>query len=234
METRYKNNNRPLRRAMLRLTAICLLFSVLLAFWRYSPLGEWSEPERLGDTLDSLDANPWAGPIVVAAFLVGSFLVFPVTALIAAAGVALGPTEGMLWASIGSMVAALTTYGLARAIPDHVLDDWAGTWVRRLGRRFEHGGIVPVMVARNIPVAPFTLVNVVSGAAGVRCIDFVVGTILGMGPMIAALTILGDRLRGAWVAPTVQNVALLVIAVVIWILIGFVLQTLSNRLAAAR
>jgi phospholipase D1/2 len=233
MEAR-NNYNRPLRRAMLRLMALCVLCAVLLAFWRYSPLGEWSRPEQLGETLNALNAHPWAGPIVVVAFIVGSFLVFPVTALIAATGVALGPTAGMLWASVGSFVAAIVTYGLARALPDHVLDAWAGTWVRRLGKRFENGGIVSVMVARNIPVAPFTLVNVVSGAAGIRFVDYMIGTILGMGPMVAALTVLGDRLRGAWVAPTIENLVLLIFAVAIWILIGVGLQVMSNRLAAQR
>jgi uncharacterized membrane protein YdjX (TVP38/TMEM64 family) len=140
----------------------------------------------------------------------------------------------MLWASAGSMIAALVTYGLVRALPDHVLDSLAGVWLRRLGKRFEKRGIVSVMVARNFPFAPFTLVNVVSGAARIRLVDYVIGTVLGMGPMIAALTLLGDRLRGAWEAPTTQNIVLLLLAIVIWIVIGIGLQNLSNRLAATR
>jgi len=55
-----------------------------------------------------------------------------------------------------------------------------------------------------------------------------------MGPMVAALTVLGDRLRGAWVAPTTENLVLLTLAVAIWILIGVGLQVMSNRLAAHR
>lgn len=228
-----KKNNRRLRRASLRLTALCLLIAVLFAFWRYSPLGEWRDPQRLGELLDALNSHPWAGPIVVAAFLIGSFVVFPVSALIAATGVALGPTWGLLWASVGSMLAAIVTYGVARLLPEEVLENWAGPWIRRLGRRFENGGIVSVMVARNVPVAPFTLVNVVSGAAGIRFRDYVIGTVLGMGPMIAALTILGDSLRGALIAPTAANIVLLCIAVTIWFGVAFVLQTLSNRWVAA-
>lgn len=234
MEALQNNNRRRLRRAMLRLTALCVLVSLLLLFWRYSPLGEWSDPERLGTLLERLRANRWAGPIVVGAFVVGSFLVFPVSAMIAATGIALGPVSGLLWASVGSLVAAVVTYAAARGLPEHVLDDWVGSWIRRLGRRFGDGGIVSVMVARNIPIAPFTLINVVSGAAGIRFGDYLVGTVLGMGPMIAALTLLGDRLRGAWIEPDALNVVLLCLAVVLWLVVGCCLQAASNRLAAMR
>ncbi len=55
-----------------------------------------------------------------------------------------------------------------------------------------------------------------------------------MGPIIAALTILGDRLRGAWEAPTALNLVLLVVAIAAWFLLALSLQSLSNRWLAAR
>jgi phospholipase D1/2 len=223
-----------MRRALARLIAIVLLAVGMLAFWRYSPVGEWSDPDRLGELLDRISESAWAGPIVVGAFLVGSFIVFPVTALIAATGVALGPTNGLIWASIGSLTGAVVTYGLGRMLPARTLDSWIGPWIRRMGKRCERGGIVSVMVARNIPIAPFTLVNIVSGAANIPFRDYMIGTCLGMGPMIAALTVLGDRLRDAWQAPTATNAALLAFAILVWIVIAMSLQFLSNRLASVR
>jgi phospholipase D1/2 len=228
------DNNRRMHRAIARLSALCVLGLGMLAFWRYSPLADWSDPDRLGELLEQLSTSPWAGAIVVAAFLVGSFLVFPVTALIAATGIALGPSNGLLWASIGSLVGAVVTYGCARLLPDRTLESWIGPWVCRLGRRCERGGIVSVMLARNIPVAPFTLINVVSGAAGIPFRDYLIGTCLGMAPTIGALTVLGDRLRGAWEAPTALNIIVLCLAIVLWIVIAMSLQYLSNRWAAAR
>lgn len=227
------NYNRRMHRALVRFATLCVLGLAMLAFWRYSPLADWSDPERLGGLLERLSTSPWAGPIVVAAFLVGSFVVFPVTALVAATGLALGPGAGLLWASIGSLAAAVVTYSCARALPERTLESWFGPWIRRMGKRCERGGIVSVMLARNIPIAPFTLINVVSAAASIPFRDFLIGTCLGMAPMIAALTVLGDRVRGAWQAPTTLNIAALCLAIVSWILIAMSLQYLSNRWAAS-
>jgi hypothetical protein len=55
-----------------------------------------------------------------------------------------------------------------------------------------------------------------------------------MAPMLAALTILGDRMRGALEVPSAMNLVLLCLAIVVWVVIAFVLQALSNRWAASR
>jgi uncharacterized membrane protein YdjX (TVP38/TMEM64 family) len=212
-----------------RLGALCLLAALLLIVWRYSPLREFGDPARLGVVFDNLRNSPWAGPLVVSGFLFGSFLVLPVTGMIAATGIALGPTDGLLWASVGSFVGATVNYGIARMLPDSTIESWVGPWVGRMGRRLQRGGILPVMVARNVPFAPFTLINIVAGGARIPYHEFLIGTALGMAPVIAALTILGDRLRGAWEAPTIMNISLLVLVVVCWFLLAYALQALSNR-----
>jgi uncharacterized membrane protein YdjX (TVP38/TMEM64 family) len=228
LEAREEKKKKRMR-ALWRLAALSALVGLLYAFWLYSPLREWTEPERLAALLQNLRASPWAEPLVVAAYLIGSFVVFPVTALIAATGVALGPWNGLIWASIGCLLAATVNYCCARALPTRALESWTGLWIRRLGRRIQHGGIVSVMIARNIPVAPFTLVNVVAGAARVPFRDYFIGTVLGLGPTIVALTLLGDRLRGVWETPTVENLVVLGLAIVLWLAVAFGLQAISNR-----
>lgn len=228
------NNNRRMRRGLIRLLGLFLLIGALLALWRYSPLDEWTLPSQVGVWLEQLRASEWAGPIVVAGFVLGSFVVVPVTAMIAATGIALGPTNGLIWASVGSLAGATVNYAIARKIPEATIERWAGPWVGRMGQRLKRGGIVAVMVARNLPFAPYTLINVVAGGARIPFRDYLIGTILGMGPVIAALTILGDRLRDAWEDPNAANIALLLLAILLWFVLALGLQTLSNRLAAAR
>jgi uncharacterized membrane protein YdjX (TVP38/TMEM64 family) len=48
-----------------------------------------------------------------------------------------------------------------------------------------------------IPIAPFTIVNLVAGASGVRLGDFLLGTLIGMAPGIVFICLSVDRARAA-------------------------------------
>jgi uncharacterized membrane protein YdjX (TVP38/TMEM64 family) len=50
---------------------------------------------------------------------------------------------------------------------------------------------------RLIPIAPFTIVNLVAGASGVRLRQFLAGTLIGMGPGIVLICLSVDRARAA-------------------------------------
>lgn len=235
MDLRGYNNNHPrMRRALTRLLALFVMAALVLAIWRWSPLVEGAGPEQINELLDRVSASRFAGLLVVGTYLLGSFIVFPVTALIAATGVAFGPWEGLIWASVATLAASVANYYLARLLPSPLVDRWLGRWTRKMSSRFRRDGIVAIMIARNIPFAPFTLVNVVAGLANIRFRDYLAGTILGMGPTILALTILGDRLRGAWVSPTLENVILLLLAIGVWFAVALGLQALSNRWVSSR
>jgi phosphatidylserine/phosphatidylglycerophosphate/cardiolipin synthase-like enzyme/uncharacterized membrane protein YdjX (TVP38/TMEM64 family) len=203
----------------------------VLAVWRYTPIAEWAEPERVAPLLNALSASPWAGPLVLLTFVIGSLIVFPVTALIAATAIALGPWTGFAWALLGSLLAASATYGIGWLIGPRRLEHMFGAWIKKLIKRLRHGGIVSVMIVRNIPIAPFSLVNVVAGATAMRFRDFLLGTALGMGPGIAMLTVLADRMREMWETPSAANFVWLTVAVGLWLCVAAGLQILSNRLS---
>jgi uncharacterized membrane protein YdjX (TVP38/TMEM64 family) len=220
-----------IRPAMRRGAKALLLAGALLAawlIWRLSPLSEWTNPERMWPLMETLRASPWAGPAVLGLFLVGSLVAFPVTALVAATAIALGPWSGFGWALAGCLLGATATYGVGRLVGGKRLERLLGGWVSDAADRLRGGGIIPIMVLRNVPIAPFTFVNVVAGATvGFR--DFLIGTALGMAPGVAAVTLLGDRLGSALENPDAASLALLALAVVVWIGVARGLQVLSNR-----
>jgi uncharacterized membrane protein YdjX (TVP38/TMEM64 family) len=79
-------------------------------------------------------------------------------------------------------------------------------------------------------LAPFTVVNLISGASHIRFGDYMLGTLVGMAPGIAVMTALGDRLRQVLHNPSAANVGLLVLFVGVWIALSVALQvTLSRR-----
>jgi uncharacterized membrane protein YdjX (TVP38/TMEM64 family) len=69
-----------------------------------------------------------------------------------------------------------------------------------------------VLAVRMIPVAPFTVVNLVAGASHIHLRDFVLGTLLGMSPGILAVTLFADRIAAVLRDPSPATLALLAAA----------------------
>jgi phospholipase D1/2 len=70
----------------------------------------------------------------------------------------------------------------------------AGEKLNHISRQMAKKGILTVAVIRNIPVAPFTMINLIAGASHIRLKDYLLGTALGMTPGILAITIFADRI----------------------------------------
>jgi uncharacterized membrane protein YdjX (TVP38/TMEM64 family) len=83
---------------------------------------------------------------------------------------------------------------------------------------------------RMVPIAPYTVVNVAMGAAGLQTGAFLAGTLIGLLPGIFILTMLGDRLRIAWSNPEPQNLAWFILAIAVWLGVVYVLQRLVTVL----
>jgi phosphatidylserine/phosphatidylglycerophosphate/cardiolipin synthase-like enzyme/uncharacterized membrane protein YdjX (TVP38/TMEM64 family) len=223
-----------MRRYLLRLIGAAALVSIVALIWHFSPLADWINGPAVNAALQTIAASRWSGPLLLAAFVAASVTLFPVTAMIALTAAALGPLQGFVWAFLGAMLAASFNFACGRLIPEATLERWVGPWVKNVGKRLSRGGIVSIMIVRNIPIAPFTIVNLVAGAARLPFRDYLLGTALGMGPGIVALTILGGRLRAALQDPTWPSLALLAAAIVLWLGIALGLQALSNRYSNAR
>jgi uncharacterized membrane protein YdjX (TVP38/TMEM64 family) len=80
-----------------------------------------------------------------------------------------------------------------------------------------------------VPVAPFTVVNLVAGASDIRFRDFLLGTIIGLLPGLIALTLLGYQISELLTEPSALQLAILAGAVAIWIAVSVGIQVLVNR-----
>jgi phospholipase D1/2 len=85
------------------------------------------------------------------------------------------------------------------------------------------------VLTRVVPVAPFTVVNLVAGASHIRWRDFAVGTVLGMAPGIFVITLFTARVRAMLTHPTLGNAAILTgtsagIALVAYVLVRWLMR----------
>lgn len=219
-------------RQVLVVVAVIVGLIGLAAIWRLTPLSEFLDPENLATSLEGIRESGWGGLAVISIFLVGGFLVFPVTAMILGTAIVFGPWYGFAYATLGALTSASVAYGTGWLIGKRFLRRMVGERVREVSRRLGDKGIVAVTALRIIPTAPFTIINFVSGASHIRFVDYLIGTMLGMVPGIAVLAATGERIEQVFRNPTVLNVSLAVLFVGLWLLLGWGLQRLVDRLSA--
>lgn len=213
-----KKSSHRLRRFIL----ILLGFLALAAAWRWTPLGEWIDWQTLAALGARVRDHEMAPFIVLSAYVVGSLVMFPVTVIIVVTAFTFGPLSGFFYSLTGSALGAIATYGVGRVLGRDTVSRLSGSRVNRLSRRLAQHGVVTVGTLRIIPIAPFAIVNMVAGASHIRFQDFVLGTILGMAPGIAAVTLFEHQLEEAIRSPGLGSFVLLAVlatAIVVAILL---------------
>lgn len=204
------------------ITVLVLMFA-LSAAWRWTPLGDWLDLQKLSTWLGSLQGYPRAAFVVLGGYVVGSLLVVPVTLLILATAFTFGPVWGVAYSLAGSLLGAVLTYTLGRLLGRDIVRRLAGARVNRLSRRLGRHGLLAAASVRLLPLAPFTVINMVAGASHIRFRDFTFGTVLGMAPGILVMTLLENRLETAIRDPGpgafAALAAIAALAVFAWIII---------------
>ncbi|MFM1889406.1 MAG: hypothetical protein RLZZ565_163, partial [Planctomycetota bacterium] len=186
----------------------------LAAAWRWTPLSDWLSPEALSLYAEQIQVSRTAPVWVLGAYLVASLVAFPITVLIVATAIVFGPWTALAYALSGVLGGAAIGFGLGHALGRDAVRNLAGEWINRLSRRLAKRGLLTIVAVRIVPVAPFTVVNLVAGASHIRFRDFALGTLLGMAPGIAAVTIFSDRVAAVIRDPSPSSIAVLVLVAV--------------------
>lgn len=215
-----------------KLAIVALLILGLVALWRYTPLSELTDPDSLKDMLESLGDGVWLPLIILAAYLLGGLVVFPVTVLIAVTGLIFPPLQAFGYALAFSMASAAMTFAIGRKAGSQPLRNLLGVRVNRVSRALAKRGVLSVAALRMLPVAPFTFVNLAAGASHVKLFDYLAGTLLGMAPGILVITLLGHQLGEMLTDPKPMDILLFCAFVVAWLAVSLGLQALASRLRA--
>ena len=169
-------------RTVLAVGGLAAALGGLALAWQYTSLSDFAE---IGFVSSVISARSEFAPLLaIAAFVVGGLVVFPVVVLIAATAAALGPWLGFVSAATGVLLSSLVLFGIGRVLGHVRLQRLLGRRALRVQSRIVGKGVVAVAMIRMVPIAPFSIVNVVAGASKLRLRDFMIGTALGMAPGI--------------------------------------------------
>ncbi|MBT8483607.1 MAG: hypothetical protein HKP36_18705 [Myxococcales bacterium] len=203
------------RSGALRVLSLAVAVLGLAALWRWTPLGDWLSIDRLASVGEWIEGRPLTPLYLLLAYVVAALAVVPITLLFVSTVVVFGPWVGMAYAVLGAEVAALATFAIGRALGRDTVRRFAGSRVNRISRKLSERGVVTTITLRIVPVAPFTVINVIAGVSDVRLRDFAVGNALGVLPGVIGVAFLTDRIVASLRDPSLATVAALVGVVVL-------------------
>lgn len=212
---------------------VVALLGLALA-WTYTSLSGFADEGRISTLLSAYSQSIWGPFFAIAAFVIGGLVVFPILVLIAATAAALGPWLGFFTAMAGALLSALVLFSIGRVLGRERLQHLLGRRAARIQERIVGRGILAVVVIRMIPVAPYSIVNVVAGASTLPLRDFMVGTLLGVTPGILAMAVLGAQIADLARNASWSNVLLLALAFLGWLGFCAGAQFLATWLAGRR
>ena len=219
-----EERHRPLSGRFALLGVLALLIALAAVAWRWTPLAQYlslSELTRLTERVSNLPFSPL---LIVLAYVLGGLISVPITLMIAATGIAFGAVQGGAYALTGTMASATLTYLIGRWLGRETVRRIAGRRINGLSERLAERGLVAMVILRLLPVAPFTVVNVIAGASHIGLRDYLIGTLIGMGPGIIVTVAFAHQLVSAIRHPTLGSFAILAAIGVALVGLSMVLQ----------
>ncbi|NDY94342.1 TVP38/TMEM64 family protein [Wenzhouxiangella limi] len=138
--------------------------------------------------------SPWMVFLVTGVFCLSLLVMFPLTILVVLCGLLFGPAWGFVYAAVGTLSSSVVTYWIGRRLGHTALMSFGGQRARDAAS-FLNGKALPAMTLINLlPLAPFTLTNLMAGALRLRFRDYLAGSALGILPGLAAVTLIGSEL----------------------------------------
>jgi uncharacterized membrane protein YdjX (TVP38/TMEM64 family) len=211
-------------RVGLRLAILpALVVGALLLAWRFGYF-HLAGPEQLLGIVARARHNPLAEPLYVIAFTVIATLGLPITVLSILGGALFGTLRGVVLAWIAAMLATVAAYVLARSVGQDSVRRYLGRHhlLNRLNKRSDFWALVGL---RNLPVAPFAVLNYLAGLVGISLRLLLLATGIGTLPTLVAYAYAGAelvtgleqagpaRLRAFWIAGGVT-----VVMIGVWLL----------------
>jgi len=205
-----KEDHHSGRKRLIMFAALMLTLIALAAAWKWSPLAGYLDIDAMSEWIGSLSSNRLMPLIVVALYVLGGLVVFPVTVMVAITAVLFPPLIALALSVAGAMTSASVVYWIGRIVGRDFVRRVAGKRINQLSRRLARQGLLAMTIIRFIPVAPFSVVNLVAGASHIRFRDYFIGTLIGMTPGFIAITLFTESLISFLFQPNILNVTILI------------------------
>lgn len=215
-----------MKRPLYVLLGLTFLLLALGVIWRWLAMEDLLTAQYLREQLSAL--SRWRGhPLLIPAILIVYSLLllvmFPLTLLVVLTGLLFGPLWGLFYALLGTLGSSVTSYLAGRRVGQAALLRYGGRRLSSASRYLGQRGIRTMTLINLLPLAPFTMTNMLAGASHIRFRDYMIGSTLGIVPGLVVVTLMGSQL-GALITATDSRALLLamggvVLCIVLWLVI---------------
>lgn len=211
------------KQVILGLIVLIVVLS-LAAAWRWTSLGQWLEIENLEQFVLRIKGRPTAPLFVIGVYIVASLAVAPITVVVIASLLVFGSIRGYFYSFAGLVVSAVITYGLGHLFGHDLIRRLPASRAHKVSRYLARQGLLTMIFVRLVPLAPFTIINMIAGASHIRFRDYTVGTILGIGLNTLAFTIVIDQLEQAVQTPGIVSIGIILGVLALMVLAALIIR----------
>jgi phospholipase D1/2 len=189
--TRHK---RPVWQKLVPPLAIML---ALFLVWRFTPLADELTAQHIIEWARETGRVSWSPVAVVCAYVAAAFIMFPRPLITLLSIIAYGPWPGFAVSMVGIVCSAAAVYYAGKALPESTLFKLGGDKLEAVGETLRKHGTLAALAVSIVPVAPFPLVGMTAGAAGIKLWQFLIGATVGMLPGTIATVLFTDQVLAA-------------------------------------
>lgn len=200
---------------------IIKLILVIVAIIAISLVLKFSRVSSVSEIIDLIRNSGRIG--IITYILLFTFLptfFIPVTVLAIAAGAVFGFWQASLYTFIGAFLNSTLTYVISKYFAYDLINDYANskysTEYEKLKKNTKgKDGFILMLVLRLLPLAPYTLLNYISGVVGYDYKIFIVSTLLGIIPGMLCYVNIGANSLNGFSPQLVISISILIVFLIV-------------------
>lgn len=174
------------------ITLISVILMVIISYYIFKIF----TPEKIRNIIQGYGKN--ASFIYILLFSILPIFFFPVPILAIAAGISFGLFEGVLYTIIGAMINSSIMFVMAKKFAkDKVIELFktkiSEKWYNKMIAIEKNNGFLIIFLLRLLPIAPYNVINYLSGLTEISFLRYSLATFLGIIPGTFVFLNVGDK-----------------------------------------
>lgn len=174
------------------ITLISVILMVIISYYIFKIF----TPEKIRNIIQGYGKN--ASFIYILLFSILPIFFFPVPILAIAAGISFGLFEGVLYTMIGAMINSSIMFVMAKKFAkDKVIELFktkiSEKWYNKMIAIEKNNGFLIIFLLRLLPIAPYNVINYLSGLTEISFLRYSLATFWGIIPGTFVFLNVGDK-----------------------------------------